>query len=57
MNTEQDLSGEDTEEILHPNENYDSGTERCEPTSAAGEVSISVTDAGVCFPFRAAGAA
>lgn len=27
VNTEQDLSGEDTEETLHPNENYDSGTE------------------------------
>lgn len=28
MNTEQDLSGEDVEETLHHNENYDSGTER-----------------------------
>lgn len=27
VNTEQDLSGEDAEETLHPNENYDSGTE------------------------------
>lgn len=26
VNTEQDLSGEDMEETLHPNENYDSGT-------------------------------
>lgn len=26
VNTEQDLSGEDAEETLHPNENYDSGT-------------------------------
>lgn len=28
MNTEQDPSGEDVEETLHHNENYDSGTER-----------------------------
>lgn len=26
LNSEQDLNGEDAEEILHPNENYDSGT-------------------------------
>lgn len=33
VNTEQDLSGEDAEETLHPNENYDSGTEtRTKPT-------------------------
>lgn len=25
LNTEQDLNGEDVEEALHPNENYDSG--------------------------------
>lgn len=28
VNTEQDLNGEDAEETLHPNENYDSGTTR-----------------------------
>lgn len=28
MSSEQDVSGEDAEETLHPNENYDSGTER-----------------------------
>lgn len=27
VNTEQDLNGEDAEETLHPNENYDSGTD------------------------------
>lgn len=25
LNMEHDMNGEDTEEILHPNENYDSG--------------------------------
>lgn len=28
VNTEQDLSSEDAEEALHPNENYDSGMPR-----------------------------
>lgn len=26
LSSEHDLNGEDTEETLHPNENYDSGT-------------------------------
>lgn len=34
LNVEHDLNGEDTEEALHPNENYDSGNSR-RPSSAA----------------------
>lgn len=44
MNTEQDLSGEDTEETLHPNENYDSGTEQKHRADTAAVRGVDVSD-------------